>query len=829
MLSRAVRLSCGVANGLRPAKISKSNFQQRANNSSISFNASDLTSKLKQAEATGIWQISEEVADALHSGSPIVALESAITTDGLPYPDNFDTAMELDAISRAAGAIPAHIAVIEGKIRVGLSEGEIYNLSYDTSKSVKLSRRDLGPAIAQKLTGGTTCAATMFIANACGIDIFSTGGLGGVHRNGENTLDISADLTELARTPITLLSAGVKSILDVGRTLEYLETQGVNVVTFGETHDFPAFYTPTSGFSSPWRARNIAEAADLIECQRQLSVSSGTLLAVPIPPEHASEGMQLQGIVDQAVREAEAQGIANRGKEVTPWILDRVRVLSEGRSILSNKALIRNTVSIGSQLAVHRSKANLKSSRSSFVPSLLDTSDGLVGEDTVSSNVQPVTPGSSTVETAAEMEQINAKVSSEPSLLVIGAAALDITTQPDGSIPFVVDSRVTVPGKVNLSLGGVARNVAEAAHRVLTDPTQTGETSPVLLIAPVGGDLFASAIRSGMQMIGMRTEGLYQRAHKTPVCAMHLDNEGELRNGVADMEFEADAEVIQILDSKSPRLVLFDGNLPSSQLTDIIRSCSDRNIPTFFEPTSTSKALKVIPAVQESMTLSQLGEKSPISYLSPNQLELNGLFEEARKSGLMESELWWQTVNNFALGAEFRAQLEQLSRWNNNCFRFLVEDGVAPICVNLLPFFQNIVVKCGPKGAFVASRISAEDASNSRWLSRTVAGTKDYMVAKGRDGRSHVALSVYPIDALTDSQVLNVTGAGDTLVGTIAAGLARDSSVFLDPSKLRATMRIAQIASARTLQSQDAVSPEVSQLTLSETHDMSMLAEEDQL
>lgn len=188
MLSRAVRLGSTSCHGPKPHLSSCKHLKLRLGLPASYSSASSISLKLKQVDASGIWKISDEIVDALHTGAPIIALESAITTDGLPYPDNFDTAMELDTISRAAGAIPGHIAVIDGIIRVGLSERDIYDLSYDTSKSVKLSRRDLGPAIAQKLTGGTTCAATMFIANACGIDIFSTGGLGGVHRNGENSM-----------------------------------------------------------------------------------------------------------------------------------------------------------------------------------------------------------------------------------------------------------------------------------------------------------------------------------------------------------------------------------------------------------------------------------------------------------------------------------------------------------------------------------------------------------------------------------------------------------------------------------------------------------------
>lgn len=193
------------------------------------------------------------------------------------------------------------------------------------------------------------------------------------------------------------------------------------------------------------------------------------------------------------------------------------------------------------------------------------------------------------------------------------------------------------------------------------------------------------------------------------------------------------------------------------------------------------------------------------------------MFEDARNSGLLDSEAWWETINNFALDSEFRARLERLSHSNGKQFRFLIEDGVAPVCVNLLPFFQNIVVKCGDKGAFVASRISAQDTANSGWHSEKRPKSQHQLVAPGRDGLSHIALSVYPIDALADGQLVNVTGAGDTLVGTIAAGLTKDSNLFLDPGRLQHVMDLAQKASALTLQSKDAVSPDISQLVLPES------------
>ncbi|TNN71704.1 CCR4-NOT transcription complex subunit 4 [Liparis tanakae] len=277
-----------------------------------------------------LFRIHPSVSKALAEHKPVVALESTIITHGMPYPHNLSTAKQVEAVVRAEGATPATVAVIEGEVHVGLSSEELEHLALCES-ALKVSRRDLPYAVSQGLSGGTTVSATMIAAHRAGIPVFVTGGIGGVHRDGENSLDISADLTELGRTPIAVISAGVKSILDIGRTLEFLETQGVCVATYGATKNFPAFFSPQSGFTSPCQVSSPAEAARLIASALSLGLQSGVLLAVPIPEEHAAAGQLIEEAIQAAVAEARAKGIT--GRDVTPFILKMVNELTEGKSL----------------------------------------------------------------------------------------------------------------------------------------------------------------------------------------------------------------------------------------------------------------------------------------------------------------------------------------------------------------------------------------------------------------------------------------------------------------------------------------------------------------
>jgi pseudouridylate synthase len=297
--------------------------------------------------AADLLDFSPEVAEALSAKKPIVALESTIITHGMPYPRNVETARFVEEAARELGAVPATIAVIDGRFRVGLDGREIERLGELTGGVVKASRRDLALVAARKGSAGTTVAATMFIAGLAGLEVFATGGIGGVHRGAEETFDISADLVELARTRVAVVCAGAKSILDIEKTLEYLETQGVAIVGY-RCDEFPAFYARSSGFRLEHRCDGLHDLARMIRLQRDIG-PGGLLIANPIPHDHALEQAAIEERIAEAVAEAKAQGVGK--KEATPFLLNRVVELTEGKSLEANIALIRNNAMLAAQAA----------------------------------------------------------------------------------------------------------------------------------------------------------------------------------------------------------------------------------------------------------------------------------------------------------------------------------------------------------------------------------------------------------------------------------------------------------------------------------------------
>jgi pseudouridylate synthase len=297
--------------------------------------------------AADLLDFSPEVAEALSAKKPIVALESTIITHGMPYPRNVETARFVEEAARELGAVPATIAVIDGRFRVGLNGQEIERLGELTGGVVKASRRDLALVAARRGSAGTTVAATMFIASLAGLEIFATGGIGGVHRGAEETFDISADLVELARTRVAVVCAGAKSILDIEKTLEYLETQGVAIVGY-RCDEFPAFYARSSGFRLEHRCDGLRDLARMIRLQREIG-PGGLLIANPIPEDHALEEAAIEQRIAEAVAEAKAQGVGK--KEATPFLLKRVVELTEGKSLEANIALIRNNAMLAAQAA----------------------------------------------------------------------------------------------------------------------------------------------------------------------------------------------------------------------------------------------------------------------------------------------------------------------------------------------------------------------------------------------------------------------------------------------------------------------------------------------
>lgn len=302
--------------------------------------------------------VSPEIQQALHENKPVVSLESTIITHGLPYPQNLSMAQEVEAVIRSNGAIPATCAFIGGQPHVGLDPLQLQYLSEQAidNRVNKVSRRDIGYTMARKLDGGTTIALTMILSHMAGIKVFATGGLGGVHKDGQYTMDVSADLTELGRTPVSVVCAGPKSILDIGLTMEYLETQGVFVGTYNDNNrphvEVPGFYCRESGILSPYSFNSFQQAAEIIYSQNSvMSLTSGNLLCIPPPPESALDSAFISGIIDAANEEAKAKGI--KGKELTPFLLARIAEATDGKSVECNIKFVLNNAKCASEIAKH--------------------------------------------------------------------------------------------------------------------------------------------------------------------------------------------------------------------------------------------------------------------------------------------------------------------------------------------------------------------------------------------------------------------------------------------------------------------------------------------
>ncbi|KAM7057019.1 uncharacterized protein M8220_003282 isoform 3-T3 [Acridotheres tristis] len=416
------------------------------------------TTQVRRLLHGGYVRIHPSVQEALVEGRPVVALESTIITHGMAYPLNLSMAREVEEIVRTNGAVPATVGILRGQIHVGLTDEELEFLA-SSKNAVKVSRRDFPFVLSQGLSGGTTVSGTMIAAHKAGIPVFVSGGIGGVHRDGENTLDVSADLTELGRTPVAVVAAGAKSILDIGRTLEYLETQGVCVAAFGESREFPAFFSRQSGFQAPYHVRDEEEAAKLIDSALGLGLGSGVLIAVPCPQERAAQGQAIEEAIQQALSQARSKGIT--GKEVTPFLLQKLVELTDGKSLDSNLALIQNNARVGSCIAVALSKLQ-KARRERNLPR----------------------PGDMTA----------------PQPVVIGGINVDFIAKAQN--PDILGGGQTNAGRVRRTFGGVGRNLADCLSRL-------GQT-PLLLSAVGKDEHLESVLHYCHHMVSQFKESLCQ-------------------------------------------------------------------------------------------------------------------------------------------------------------------------------------------------------------------------------------------------------------------------------------------------------------------------------
>ncbi|OCF34624.1 indigoidine synthase A family protein [Kwoniella heveanensis BCC8398] len=820
--------------------------------------------------------ISEEVEHALHTKAPIIALESAIITHGMPHPTNLTTASSLESIIRSRSVTPATVALINGRIHVGLSGNQLEALSDPSSGiskgAVKVSRRDLGPALALGKTGGTTVAGTMYIASSLGIKVFVTGGIGGVHRGAESSMDISADLIELGRTPMAVFCAGAKSILDIPRTLEVLETQGVCVATYGDKQEFPAFYHPSSGCQSPWRVPDSDSAARLIQTSLTLPTPLSTLLAVPIPSEHAEAGAQVQEAVEQAVRESVEQGVDKRGKEVTPWLLKRVGELTQGEALDLNVKLIENNARIGSEVAVrladlYRSRGSgsgseqggeqhasgaLYSSKTSPSWSSSGSSASRSGPQLPSSGPNGSLQGSTSVDNNLSAPVVgksplsagSSPVLPSPRVLVFGSAAIDLTSTSTHSLV----PRSTTPGSVFVSPGGVGRNIAEAAQNLLpphsvqmisaygsegasgSDPASNPSKTASLERTPLTAhperalantlqstveesqqcnknpDAFGKLLMLEFASAGLRTDGLIAtEGRSTAVCSLTLERDGDLVAGVADMgivETVKERQVEEAIRKYRPEMVVFDTNLLEGVIRTLLRTCQELSIPTFCDPTSTPKLPRILPslisltlpsseptATASSATFSAPPQahatRKPLKHISPNLLELDLLHSLISAACEDDPELdrrVWGYLNALNLGSEWRNAVERLTASSTSGSgvsstsipdadrAWIRTGGVVQKMVGCLPFIDSFWLKASHRG-LLHLRISSTRPGSSDSHKSSNTAHSIYQKLDGVHGGKYLVLTHYPAPRINPEDIVSTTGAGDTLVGGLVAGL----------------------------------------------------------
>jgi pseudouridine-5'-phosphate glycosidase/pseudouridine kinase len=519
------------------------------------------------AEWLKFYVLSDEVRWALASQQPVVALESTVLTHGLPWPTNRTVAHLLESVVRQHHATPATIAVIEGRIRVGLSAVELDRLcdwarQPESARHLhKLTTRDLPWALALGKSGGTTVAATAFVAHQFGIRVFATGGIGGVHRDGHITMDVSADLIELSRTPVCVVCAGAKSILDIGRTLEYLETHGVTVVGWN-TEEFPAFFVASSGHRVPYTIRTAQEGARLLYTLHTLGQRSGVILGVPIPAIHAADGHRIELAIQHALRDAQHNGIT--GNALTPYLLAAVNRLTSGASLRANVALLANNAAVAAQIAC----------------------------------------------------ALNALQTTPPDVCVVGALALDVTSRVEEGT--TLRAGVSNVGRVTLSSGGVGRNIAEALAR-LDGGTQRMRT---LLLSvslaptrdPLAAYLFEQLRRAGCDTSGIVLLDNAPSQLSTPVFHCVLAENGEV--GVAVNAMELCNRITPTLLHRfvsvlqHAHYVVVDANLPQDTLVWLANFVHRAGGTLWFEPTSSVKCIRAVPILDK------------LTYISPNVDEL---------------------------------------------------------------------------------------------------------------------------------------------------------------------------------------------------------------
>ncbi|KAL2756363.1 hypothetical protein ACRALDRAFT_1050340 [Sodiomyces alcalophilus JCM 7366] len=741
-------------------------------------------------------KISDEVADAVATNKPVVALESTIYTHGALGND-----LGLEDIVRQGGAVPAVCGIFGGRPTVGLTPDEIARM-VDSGTAKKASRRDIAYLaglgfLNRKLHGGTTISGTMLLARLAGIRVFGTGGLGGVHRGGEDSMDVSADLTELGRTRVAVISSGCKGFLDIPRTLEYLETQGALVATFADrnkTHsgpvEFPAFWARSSGVKSPAVVDSERDAAAMILAQETLGIESGMLFANPIPEEYAIPRAEMDAIIETAVRGATEKGFT--GSDNTPYVLRAIRDMMGDRSTLANKALVRSNVERATQVAVELCRL-------------------LAGE--------PVSPASAQQQQqqqqrpsgnhffVSEREMPATEPSTPPSsskvdILVAGSVAVDLSCDyhplnnatTEGKAPQLETSN---PAAISQTVGGVGHNVALAAHRV-------SQENRVRLCSLVGNDTAGTTVMNSLQASGLDTTYVktlgHDSSHASARTAQYVavnDTDKNLVLAMADMGIFTNHSVPDYWNSAvartKPEWLVVDGNWNPRDIRAWVQAGRANGAKVAFEPVSTAKSVGLF--ARDHLDDVGVFPASPaVDLASPNHHELAAMWTAAKENGFLDAPRWWEVIDAFGL-------LGARDRFVRLTSAEIADAGIPVQSVQLLPYIPTIVAKLGSRGCLLTTILGRDDPRLRD------AREEEWILTRSLNDHPHVG-GVYmrmfpPAEKVED--VVSVNGVGDTFLGVLVAGLAKGG-------KVEKLMDVAQRAAVLTLKGHESVSPDLGRL-----------------
>lgn len=773
--------------------------------------------------------VSPEVLKAVKVGQPVVALESTIITHGLPYPQNVEMAQQVEEIVRLNGAVPATTAFFNGQPKVGLSPAELEQLaSGSMGAPIKVSKRDIPYVMANNRNGGTTVASTMILASRANIPVFATGGLGGVHRKVSNTWDISADLEELGRTPVTVVCSGFKSILDIEKSVEYLETKGCLLASLNQPN-IPNFFTKDSGIKAPYSVSSAEQAAKLVYMSLTAELNSGMVFCVPPPkPVAGFTNEQLELVIQAALMAADKEGI--KGKEITPYLLKKVWEATEGKSIDTNIALVKNNATFAAQLAVSLATLRVPLSQNSEIGNghthnhshdhshdfsqvhdlLQDQLHDLRASHShnhvhdhlhnqVHDHSHTAEPSSHSHKhghdcTSCSDHSTPPAYHSNPDIICIGSLSEDLTCTLPSNAPATLEP-TSYPGKIVSRAGGTAYNVALAASLY---------GAPTALVAKIGKlNPLVSKVKKDMNLIGIEN-GSSAGSRYVSVNT----NKGELLAAVADMADAASVPVQLInetLTSKDPKVVVIDANLGTDQIQAVLdykqRKLTDENSKNsivVYEPTSVPKAVKIA-----NMNLSCFPNQL-IDIATPNQHEIMALFNAFMEKEKFDTEDWLPTVMAMPVGnAENRYKLSKFGK-QFKALANMESDGTFRACFRLLPFIPNLFVTLGKDGVLVCRLMDASAVSKTDVLRAKTSATS--VLFKDQEYSYAVQVDYFP--ALTpEMEVVSVNGAGDSFCGVIAAQLSNKPDTPVS-DLVKTGMKAAELS----LQTEDSVHCEVRDL-----------------